>query len=462
MYNIESMYTSDIQEEVITIYKALISRLPNFFRYVNKVYQFSKTVSSMKDKRPRPETSAQTTFTSVFLCALLRLGSIRRLAFEAKNGRIRKFIQNVDTETFCANTINNGLENTRTDILERELTVVPKKLRRNKAYGTAEHPRMIGGLKIVATDGTEIYRSTSISCDECLEYHVKTKEGIKTHYVHKIVIMQIVGRLHASAVQAIMGIEKILPKDKKADSQGEEGHEGEGIAAMRLVDKMIGLYGSQFFDVVTTDALYTNEPFVEFMNERNKYIVSRVKNERTNMYKEIESLSKSVVPIHKDDRDEQIEYWIYEIPHLEVSIGWQIPIRGFKIIEKHYKIKSSEKIYTKQETFLCMSSIPNYVADGDIIRQIVHAKWGIENNGIKDLKDNWHLTHNFHHHPNAIYAMLLILMMAYNLFYSYVFRHTKTYRLYQLTMKQIVEEFVSSFLHWKYRMSWVTFDGYDP
>ena len=79
---------------------------------------------------------------------------------------------------------------------------------------------------------------------------MKTKEGIKTHYVHRIVIMQIVGRLHASAVQAIMGIEKILPKDMKEDSKGEEG-----IAAM--VDKMISLYGPQFLDVSTTDALYT-------------------------------------------------------------------------------------------------------------------------------------------------------------------------------------------------------------
>jgi len=36
----------------------------------------------------------------------------------------------------------------------------------------------------------------------------------------------------------------------------------------------------------------------------------------------------------------------------------------------------------------------------DVVRQIVHAKWGIENNGIKDLEDNWHMGHDFHHHPN--------------------------------------------------------------
>jgi hypothetical protein len=39
-----------------------------------------------------------------------------------------------------------------------------------------------------------------------------------------------------------------------------------------------------------------------------------------------------------------------------------------------------------------MSTLPEKLgdieADADVIRQIVHAKWGIENNGIKDLKDN--------------------------------------------------------------------------
>ena len=71
-----------------------------------------------------------------------------------------------------------------TDILQRELAVVPKKLRRNKAYGTASHPRTTGGLKIAATDGTEHFHSESIHCPECMGVHVKTREGIKTHYVH--------------------------------------------------------------------------------------------------------------------------------------------------------------------------------------------------------------------------------------------------------------------------------------
>lgn len=394
---------------------------------------------------------------SVFLCMLLRLGSLRQLSKDSKSGRIRKFVPRVDKETYCANTVANGLENIDTGILQQELAVVPKKLRRNKAYGSAEHPRTIGGLRIVALDGTEHFRSESIHCAECMEVHVKTKEGVKVHYVHRMVIMYVVGRMHSSAVQVILGGEPALPKDALEEGGESPGHEGESTAAKRLIMKMIALYGNSFFDILTTDAYYTNKPFVLFVD--SKYLVSRVKREDTTLYQEIDVLSQMVDPIHIDDREERVESWIYEIPELQRSLDWDVPTRGFRILEKKYKIVSGEKVYIKEETFLCMATLPAELADADTVRQIVHAKWGVENNAIKDLKDNWYMEHNFHHHPNATYALLLILFMAYNMFYAYVFRHMKSYRLYQPTMKRIAEDFMSSFLHWKWRMSWVHFDG---
>ena len=116
------------------------------------------------------------------------------------------------------------------------------------------------------------------------------------------------------------------------------------------------------------------------------------------MYNEIETLSRMVEPIHIDDRENGVENWIYEIPELQRSLDWDVPTRGFKIVERVYKIVSGEKICIKEETFLCMATmpmatLPKEVADADIVRQIVHAKWGVENNAIKDLKDNWYMEH---------------------------------------------------------------------
>jgi hypothetical protein len=218
---------------------------------------------------------------SAFLCCLLRLGSLNRLEFEAKNKRLSKFLKTDkgdktnkgDKYTFCANTIANGLENTDVIILEHQLLSIPKKMKRNKVFCNS-----IGGLKIASVDGTEIFRSEKISCDECLEYHIKTKEGIRIDYVHKIVLMQMVGKMYSSYVQTILGMEKILPKDVKGDTseaKAIEGHEGETTSARRLILRMIEEYGNAFFDVLTTDGLYTNAPFVRFLHRLGKYLVSR-------------------------------------------------------------------------------------------------------------------------------------------------------------------------------------------
>jgi len=58
-----------------------------------------------------------------------------------------------------------------------------------------------------------------------------------------------VGKVYSSYVQTILGMEKILPKDVKGDTS-EEGHEGETIAARRLILRMIDEYGNAFFDVL--------------------------------------------------------------------------------------------------------------------------------------------------------------------------------------------------------------------
>ncbi len=152
----------------------------------------------------------------------------------------------------------------------------------NKAYGSAEHSRTIGGFRIVAIDGTEHFRSESIHCPDCMALHVKVKDGMKIDYVHRIVIMYVVGRLHSSAVQVILGAEPARPKDVIA---GEEaGHEGESTAAKRLIPEMIDLYGNGFFHILTTDAYYANKPFVLFVDSLGKYLVSRVKDARTTLY----------------------------------------------------------------------------------------------------------------------------------------------------------------------------------
>jgi hypothetical protein len=201
--------------------------------------------------------------------------------------------------------------------------------------------------------------------------------------------------------------------------------------------------------------LYLNYPFVSLIKkELKKDIIAKVKREDSLIYKEIEALSTLTKPIVGYDNQKSVAYEIYEIPSLHQSIGWNIPIRGVKIIER----KQTKKGLI-ENTFLCVTTLPKFRASANTIRQIVHAEWGIENNGFKNLKDNWFMQHNFHHHHNATFAILLILFMAYNLFYAYLLRQMKTYFLYNLTQKEVIEEFLYSYIHQKRRVPFRQFSG---
>jgi len=250
--------------------------------------------------------------------------------------------------------------------------------------------------------------------------------------------------------------EKILPKDTLKKGDKTAGHEGELTAGKRLVLKVIKLYGPRFVDVFTTDALYMNQPFVMHLAKQDKYLIARVKNESTTLYQEILALATLVKPICGEDKDGTLRLKIYEISNLHQSLGWSIPLRGFLIVEQTRHVKNKQITWT-EERFLCATTLPKWKASADVVRQIVHAKWGIENNGFWDLKTNWFMTHNYHHHPNATFAALLVLFLAYNLFYAYVFLNMKTYRLYSLTIQEVVLEFLISFFNQHY---WPCIDAF--
>jgi len=438
-------------------------RLFKFYRYIVRVFDFSKTVNTMTDSRQNPSVPIATIFRAMFLGLLLRWGSKRSITKESKRHQVRKFLRsNVD---FCDNTVGHGLEHIGIEALEEELTRTPKQLERNKAFRDT-----IGGLHIVALDGTETFRSTSIHCNECLVYQVKTKDGSITHYgfarllrepLHRVAVAQKVG----TQLKPVLAGEKILPKDTQKKDDKTPGHEGELTAGKRLVLKVIKLYGPRFVDVFTTDALYMNQPFVIHLAQWGKDLIARVKDERTTLYQEILAVAQLVEPICGEDKDGTLRYQIYEISDLHQSLGWSIPLRGFLVIERTRHVHN-KKITWTEERFLCATTLKKWQASADVVRQIVHAKWGIENNGFWDLKNNWFMTavhevtarsHNYHHHPNATFAALLILFLAYNLFYAYVYLQMKTYRLYSLTIQEVVLEFLISFWNQRY---WPTIDAF--
>jgi|TARA_Y100000310_G_C20619258_1_gene782363 hypothetical protein len=410
------------------VYRPDKLRLPNFYRYIQRVFHFQQQVSDLEDGRQDAVVPTETLFEALFLCLLLRFGSFRALEFEISSGQAKKVWRH--RIPFSINTLRHGLQQFERDSLNDMLLSITKQMKRGKMVSDT-----ICGLHVAALDGTEYYRSAAIHCPHCMTVHLSPDQ---THYVHRAVLLQHVG----ATLKPFVAAEPIDKKDKRPSDQ-EAGHEGELTAAKRLLTRVAHEYGKPFIDILTCDALYMNYPFARHCAQLGWYLVARVKDERTELYREIITLSEQIDPIKHYDRDTGVVSYTHPVMDLHLSCDWDIPLHGFKVIE-------TDSNGTR--TFLCATTYPK--PDPTLIREIVHRKWGIENNGIKDLKSNWHLEHNYHHHPTATWVCVLTLLIVYNLYYAYLTRHMKSYRIYPLTQKQVIREFAYSYLAIAYCLPW--------
>lgn len=78
-----------------------------------------------------------------------------------------------------------------------------------------------------------------------------------------------------------------------------------------------------------------------------------------------------------------------------------------------------------QREWLWATSLSQERAGTQTILRIGHERWNIENQGFNELVNQWHADHIYHHEPNAIAAILLLLFLACNLFQVWVSRGLK-------------------------------------
>ena len=104
-------------------------------------------------------------------------------------------------------------------------------------------------------------------------------------YYHRQVTLQLLAAAPAG------GEPVRLLLDAEAQRPGEE----EVATARRLLERVLAAY-PQAFDVVLADALYATARFVNFLLERGKDAVIVLKDERRNLYQDVEGWWESQSP----------------------------------------------------------------------------------------------------------------------------------------------------------------------
>jgi hypothetical protein len=334
-----------------------------------------------------------------------RLGSLHALEQDrSRPGWIRR----LGGPLASADTIGRVLTKLDTDPLREALHAVYERLKRNKALGPFH------GRHVLNIDGHEMNASFRRCCPGCLQRRLS--DG-RVQYYHRLVLAMIAGR----PVPFLLDIE--------LQRKGED----EVACATRLLERLVGTY-PRAFDLVVADGLYVRGPLVSYLRSHHKHVLCVLKDERRDLIKDARGLFSGLAPTVV--REKGLERRIWDVEDLTTWPAFA-PVRVVRSVETRTVVRQLDRREeTVQTEWIWITTIPQAETSGARIAELGHGRWAIENRGFRELATYWHADHVYRHHPRAIEAFWLMVLLALNLFRAFyilnlkpVFRgrHTQIY-----------------------------------
>jgi SEC-C motif/Transposase DDE domain len=397
------------------------SKLHQFEKYVWKVFALPELLASLHDSRRHPEIPTLDVVNSLLHTALLRIPSINALEGDLQESDFQKLIGREPSpgkKTFSADTVANVLDKLHVEDVRGVMEKVIGTAERNKAFREGSY----GALRCVAIDGWEPFSSYHRHCPHCLVRQLKVKhtdgqvEEVEQFY-HRYVVALLLG----PDLDVVLAIEPVLNEEVRRDTdRAHLGHEGELTASHRLLRRLYQTYGS-FLDVIVVDALYANGPWMTQLDAYGYGGVIVLKKENNEPFKEALALwqGKGPCEIYEDrDAHEHMEFW--DAHDIETLDTYQGKVRAIRAV-----ITPTDKPDSSSSTWCfaligCARKLSRRTA-----LKIIRARWHIENTAFHQWIKYWNLSHVFRHTANALLALLLLWMLAFNLLQFFIYRRLK-------------------------------------
>jgi hypothetical protein len=290
--------------------------------------------------------------------------------------------------------------------------------------------RPLHGWRTAALDGHEINASYSRSCPACLTRQIETKDGVRTQYFHRLVVLELIGPDYR------------LLLDAELQAPGED----ELAPARRLIARVLQRF-PRAFDVLLGDALYACAPVLNLLAEKDKYGLMVLKDDRRILLQDALALFAGQAPAVREQQDTRCERW-----DLEGFTTWpdvQAPVRVVRSreIRQHTVIVGGQALSkTTARDWIWVTTMPAALLDTERVTAFGHARWQIENQGFNELSTAWHSDHYFHHHPVSILAFWLILFVAHAVFHCFITRNLKPAARARKSILRFAEQLSAEFV----------------
>ena len=398
-------------------------RFKQFVRYAGSTFRLGYWLSQVRDFRRRVSIPARTLACVGVLGFAFRVASLMELASWVEAGAFRKFFGGQRGP--LRDCFRDWCKVADLKSLWALNDAILAKARRDKVFRAGT----VHGWHVVAVDGTEALRTSARGCPACQVYH--HKDG-RIEYAHRMVLAQTVVRPQEPDEMT----RRRMPSGPPPVVWGMEAQrpgEDEVGAARRLLRRIVQRHG-HFCDVVTVDAAYAEAPFLNEVRELGLHAVVRLKDARYHVVQDAAGLRRGEVPQETFATrigSKQVVVRLWDTPQLTSWEGLQRPARVVYAEEtltwtqwKQGKPKPQQEYRILQ----VLTTLEPAQAPARVIWAIARARWGVENEGVRELKTHWHLDHGFLHHPTGMMAIWALLVTGFNLFQLFLGRRVRVRR----------------------------------
>ncbi len=196
------------------------------------------------------------------------------------------------------------------------------------------------------------------------------------------------------------------------DVEEQRKGEDEVACATRLCRRVILNY-PRAFEVVLVDALYLTSPFFKFLLAHGKNVVCVLKDERRDLMEDATSIFKREPPVLVGDGTVEKRLWDVEGLTSWKSLGKPVRVvRSLETKKVTRQLTGEEEVETSE--WMWVTTLPRATVSTEDIVSLGHARWLIENQAFNEMVTHWHANHVYRHHPTAITAFWLTLMLVMN------------------------------------------------
>lgn len=378
--------------------------------HMKSVYQIPQKIKGLTDHREKSLIPHHHVVMAVLVLLMLQYESFH-IVFSAPESMEKRLKHVVKGRIPKVDAVRDVLTRTGTGEVEKILASVVKRVRRNRVM---QQPGTIGRYVVVAIDGVELFSSAKKSCPECLTR--KKDGGKRTEYFHRSVVCASIGK----SPHIILGQEMLRPRD------GAEKDEGELTGGKRLIKRLHQEHG-HFADVIVADALYLNVPFINTALNCKMDVVIRLKDKKRRIFQDAEALFRKDIGKKEGFQRGKTSVEVWDLSDFEME-GCEKKLRVVKFQETDQR----ESRFVWLVTTLT-STTP------ELLWEMMHKRWDIEENAFHQLKTYYHADHCFCH--SATEVIFLLMLIAFNMRELYLYRRLKNFQKRKIALKSVTRLF---------------------